>query len=94
MYIFRHRVAHYLHLLACKLSSGRLFRRVAAWAARLIHGPLNPEELYAKEPVMEQRLVRGKPLKNARPNSSTLPDAHPESSELEKWLAEEAQCGQ
>jgi hypothetical protein len=87
----RHRLASYLLLLACRLSHARFFRRAASWVARLIQGPLNPEELYAKSPVMEQKLVRGKPLKNARPDTAMLPDAHPESSELEKWLAKEAQ---
>ena len=90
----RHRLSNYFLLMACRFSSVRLFRRAAAGIARFIHGPLNPEQLYAKEPVMEQRLMRAKPRKCARPDTSMLPDAHPEDSDLEEWLAKEAGCAQ
>ena len=90
----RHRLARYILSVACKLSHARFFRRAAAWVARLVQGPLDPERLYSKEPVMEQRLVRMKVPKKARPDTATLPDAHPESSDLEKWLSEEAKCAQ
>lgn len=91
--MIRHRLANYFLLMVFKLCHVQFIRRAAAWIARTMRGPINPEGFYAKEPVMEQRLLRAKPLKNARPDVSTLPDARPEDSDLEKWLAGEAQCG-
>jgi hypothetical protein len=85
----RHRLANYFLLMVFKLCHVRMVRRAAARVAKVIQGPLDPERLYAKAPVMEQRLMRAKPLKNARPDVSHLGElVGPQ--ELEKWLAEEA----
>lgn len=50
-----------------------LIMRVSIRIARFIHGPLNPEELYVKQPLMEypiHRLPRVK--RDARPRVSSI----------------------
>jgi hypothetical protein len=91
--IIRHRVASYFLLLVCRLTSIRLLRRAASSVARVVCGPLDPERLYIRRMVRVMSLPRAAPtVPSARPDTATLPDAHPEDSDLEKWLAEEARC--
>lgn len=97
MILFRHRVANLFLLFVCRLHCYihvRWLPRAGAAVARFIHGPLDPERLYTKTHCKEISLSRLHPIKRVQPDVSALPGAHPEDSDLEKWLSEEARCAQ
>ena len=95
MILLRHRLAAWFLLVACRIHRyfyARWFMRAAIVVGRFIHGPLDPERLYSKKPVRVISLPRARAVPVVRPDVSVLPDCHPEDSDLEKWLAQEAQC--
>jgi hypothetical protein len=80
IYVFRHWAATSFMLVASRI-------------ARVIHGPLNPEKLYSKTPVMEQRIARAPRNKSVRPTNSRMsemdePDS-PAVNAFEAWLTED-----
>jgi len=70
MLLLRHRLANFI-------------LRVATRIARFIHGPLNPEGLYVKKPLMEYPVYRLPRVKrDARPRVASIREFSDETGKL------------